>query len=124
MTDKSLINKLGRSIINNISHKFHKQKMKQLKTALPLIYAGTWLFIDDLSRKKHKLEITVDLRILIDKHELPGKVEQLDEHNLIFLDNYGYHLKVTAQDYHPVTVFDEADNRSYNLSEYYKNEKI
>ena len=75
MKHGGLIKKFGRSILDKIPHKKDRGKANQkLQTALPLIYAGTWLFIDDLSQKHHKLEITVDLNILIDSHELPGKM--------------------------------------------------
>lgn len=121
MKHGGLIKKFGRSILSKIPHKKDRGKAnQQLQTALPLIYAGTWLFIDDLSQKHHKPEITVDLNILIDSHELPGKIEHLDESSLVFLDTYGYHLQISAENLHPVSVYDEADNRSYALSEYYK----
>lgn len=121
MKHGGLIKKFGRSILDKIPHKKDRGKANQkLQTALPLIYAGTWLFIDDLSQKHHKLEITVDLNILIDSHELPGKIERLDESSLVFFDTYGYHLQISAENLHPVSVYDEADNRSYDLSEYYK----
>lgn len=121
MKHRKMIRNLSRSILGKIPHVKGRHKVKQqLKTALPLIYAGTWLFIDDLSNKHHKLEITVDLRILIDSHELPGKIEHLDESSLVFLDTYGYHLRITAENLHPVSVYDEAESRSYDLSEYYK----
>lgn len=121
MKHGGLIKKFGRSILDKIPHKKDRGKANQkLQTALPLIYAGTWLFIDDLSQKHHKLEITVDLNILIDSHELPGKIERLDESSMVFLDTYGYHLQISAENLHPVSVYDEADNRSYDLSEYYK----
>ena len=85
MKHGGLIKKFGRSILSKIPHKKDRGKAnQQLQTALPLIYAGTWLFIDDLSQKHHKLEITVDLNILIDSHELPGKIEHLDESSLVF----------------------------------------
>ena len=104
MKHGGLIKKFGRSILSKIPHKKDRGKAnQQLQTALPLIYAGTWLFIDDLSQKHHKLEIT-----------------HLDESSLVFLDTYGYHLQISAENLHPVSVYDEADNRSYALSEYYK----
>ncbi|WP_282708680.1 DUF4828 domain-containing protein [Ligilactobacillus sp. Marseille-Q7487] len=91
------------------------KKRASVKPALPLIYAGTWMFTDELSHKVHQLEISVELTIALDGRQLLGKVEQLDSNELVFLDNYGYHLRISAVNNLPVSVFDEADNRVYEL---------
>ena len=69
------------------------------------------------SNRTHCLEITTDLRILIDHRELTGQVQMLTSKELIFLDGYGYHLRIDAIDGKPISVYDEADNRVYELSE-------
>lgn len=84
-------------------------------TALPVLYAGTWKFVDEVSHKQHQLEITLGLRILIDGRELPGTIEQLNAEELVFLDKYGYQLRINANYSRPVTLFDEADNRTYEI---------
>lgn len=112
MKRKGLIS-LGQTLFSNVI-KFNK-KSKQPQVSLPLIYAGSWQFIDELSNRTHCLEITTDLRILIDHRELAGQVQTLTAKELIFLDGYGYHLRIDAVDSKPISVYDEADNRVYEL---------
>lgn len=114
MKRKGLIS-LGHTLFSNVIN-FNK-KSKQPQAPLPLIYAGSWQFIDELSNRTHCLEITADLRILIDHRELTGQVQMLTPKELIFLDGYGYHLRVDAVDGKPISVYDEADNRVYELIE-------
>lgn len=90
-------------------------KNENKPTALPVLYAGTWTFIDEVSHKHHQLEITLGLRILIDGRELPGTIEQLNNRQLVFLDKYGYQLKINADYTRPVSLFDEADDRTYTI---------
>ena len=54
---------------------------------------------------------------MIDHRELTGQVQMLTSKELIFLDGYGYHLRIDAIDGKPISVYDEADNRVYELSE-------
>lgn len=79
------------------------------------IYVGTWSFTDELSQKVHQLEISEELTISLDGRQLQGSVQHVDINELIFLDNYGYLLRVDAVDHHPISVFDEADERVYTL---------
>ena len=104
MKRKGLIS-LGHTLFSNVIN-FNK-KSKQPQVSLPLIYAGSWQFIDELSNRTHCLEITTDLR----------QVQMLTSKELIFLDGYGYHLRIDAIDGKPISVYDEADNRVYELSE-------
>lgn len=112
MKCKGLIS-LGHTLFSNVIN-FNK-KSKQPQVSLPLIYAGSWQFIDELSNRTHCLEITTDLRILIDHRELARQVQTLTAKELIFLDGYGYHLRIDAVDSKPISVYDEADNRVYEL---------
>lgn len=81
MKRKGLIS-LGHTLFSNVIN-FNK-KSKQPQVSLPLIYAGSWQFTDELSNRTHCLEITTDLRILIDHRELAGQVQTLTAKELIF----------------------------------------
>lgn len=117
MKRKSGIAVLGLSILAGVNKVIHIRKKAAITTtALPLIYAGTWFFTDQNSQHQHKLEVTMDLDILLDGRKLAGTVEKIDERELLFLDNYGYHLRIDAIDAHPVSVYDEADNQIYRFT--------
>lgn len=95
--------------------RLNKKHPKQ-NNALPAIYSGNWKFIDERSSRTHHLLISSDLAISLDGRSLPGSVLNLSQKELVFLDTYGYHLRIDAVDDHPISVYDEADNRVYQLS--------
>ncbi|KRL83468.1 DUF4828 domain-containing protein [Ligilactobacillus apodemi] len=111
MKRKGLID-LGQILFSNVIKKKASPKAEQ-----STVYTGNWQFTDELSHRKHCLKITADLRILIDRRELAGQVESLTNKELVFLDGYGYHLRIDAVDGKPISVYDEADNRVYELVE-------
>ena len=47
--------------------------------------------------------------------ENTNKIVSLDNRELLFLDNYGYHLRIDAVNQLPISVYDEADDRVYPL---------
>lgn len=112
MKQNGWLNNLSQTLF---SHVIKLKKQKAIQVALPSIYTGTWRFTDELSKRKHYLEITPDLHILIDHRELAGQVQILTEKELVFLDGYGYQLRIDAVDGQPISVYDEADNRVYEL---------
>ncbi|MFT8465577.1 MAG: DUF4828 domain-containing protein [Liquorilactobacillus satsumensis] len=83
---------------------------------LPAYYIGKWNFTDDLNGRIHVLQITEPPDVLIDGRKLPGKIVHLDEKELLFLDNYGYHLRVDLSEHKPISLFDEADNQVYPVT--------
>ena len=80
------------------------------------IFAGEWQFTDENNSRVHHLHIQVDMSISLGGRALPGSVLNLNERELVFLDSYGYHLRIDAIDGHPISVYDEADDRVYQLS--------
>ena len=92
-----------------------KQK-QQPSNNLAGIFAGNWQFVDENNSRIHHLHISLDLSISLDGRALPGSVLNLNEKELVFLDTYGYHLRIDAIDEHPISVYDEADDRVYQLT--------
>lgn len=83
----------------------------------PSFYTGHWYFSDKETHRAHQLEITAHFGILIDGQRLPGKIVRVDNKELLFLDKYGYHLRIDASDQHSISLYDEADNRVYPVSQ-------
>ncbi|MFD1318328.1 DUF4828 domain-containing protein [Loigolactobacillus zhaoyuanensis] len=84
---------------------------------LATIYAGTWLFYDIKQSRHHQLQISPQLAISIDSHPLAGTVTALTPHQLLFLDQYGYELQITAAYERPFEIYDEADHRTYLIQQ-------
>jgi hypothetical protein len=80
-----------------------------------LFFAGTWRFYDERQKRHHQLRVSSQLEIKIDGHPLAGQVTQLNRQQLVFLDQYGYELRITANDQQPTTIYDEADHRTYPI---------
>ena len=80
---------------------------------LAVFYAGTWTYREEAHHRDHTLEIDPNMMIRIYGRSVPDTVESISSSALVLLDQYGFHLEVRANEQRPVTLFDEADDRSY-----------
>ncbi len=83
---------------------------------LTSFYIGTWTFYDEQQKRHHTFQVSSHLTIKIDGKPLAGKIIKLTAKQLLFLDQYGYELLITADEQQPATIFDEADQRTYPIA--------
>ncbi|KIS03561.1 DUF4828 domain-containing protein [Paucilactobacillus wasatchensis] len=84
--------------------------------SLPIFYAGSWNYYDPERNRNHHLEITPELKLSIDNHTIPTTVELIDEQQLIYIDKFGYHITIQANEQRPVKLIDDADDQTYTLT--------
>lgn len=96
-----------------LAQKRHRKQQQKRQPDLALRYAGDWAFIDPKTNQKHDMAISPDFSIMIDHRELPGRIIGLDADQLVFLDHYGFQLKVFANHNGPSEIYDESSNRTY-----------
>ncbi|WP_461226801.1 DUF4828 domain-containing protein [Lacticaseibacillus suihuaensis] len=78
-------------------------------------YTGKFAFLDEQTNKTHQLAVDPDLTIKIDGRALPGQVTGITTEKLTFLDHYGYSLVITSGPTGPATVYDEAEDATYQV---------
>ncbi len=81
----------------------------------PLFFVGTWNYRANDSNRIHTIEIRPNFDLLIDGHAIKSKVENWDKYTITFLDRYGYHIRIRANDQRPVSIYDETDNETYPI---------
>lgn len=81
----------------------------------PLFFVGTWNYRAEDSNRIHTVEIRPNFDLLIDGHAIKSKVENWDKYTITFLDRYGYHIRIRANDQRPVSIYDETDNETYPI---------
>ncbi|WP_261806243.1 DUF4828 domain-containing protein [Lapidilactobacillus luobeiensis] len=91
----------------------HRKQQQKREPDLSLRYGGDWSFIDPKTNQKHDMAIGRDFTIKIDHKALPGRIIGLDAEQLVFLDHYGFQLKVFANHLGPVEIYDESSNQTY-----------
>ncbi|KRN28323.1 hypothetical protein IV38_GL001321 [Lactobacillus selangorensis] len=94
----------------------HTAKAKRpAQDELAQAYVGIWHFVDGPTNKKHSLQILSNLSIKLDGQVLDGQIIGVTITTLTFLDHYGYQLKINADETGPYEIYDEAEDRSYQI---------
>ncbi|WP_412988399.1 DUF4828 domain-containing protein [Pediococcus siamensis] len=96
------------------SKKLHENDKSEPETN-PLFFVGTWNYRTNDSTRIHAVEIRPNFDLLIDNRPIKAKVEKWDKHSITFLDNYGYHVRITADENRPISIYDETDNETYPI---------
>lgn len=95
----------------------HAQAVENVEPDYSTIFAGKWAFIDAHTKKVHKMFLDQELNITIDDKLLDGHIIGLNSELLTFLDHYGFQLKIFAENYHPVKIYDESSGETYDISD-------
>ncbi|HBO46899.1 DUF4828 domain-containing protein [Pediococcus parvulus] len=96
------------------SRKLHENDVSE-KPENPLFFVGTWNYRTNDSRRIHTIEIRPNFDLLIDNRPIKAKVENWDKYTITFLDSYGYHIRIRANDERPVSIYDETENETYPI---------
>lgn len=109
-----------RALLSTLTKMVNHRPSNHKQTANPALelahaYTGDYAFLDELTHKSHQLSISPELDIKIDGRSLAGQVVGITTDQLIFLDHYGYQLIITNGDDGPATVYDEAEDTTYNI---------
>lgn len=98
-----------------VAHRPHQRDIANPAVTLAHAYTGTYAFLDEQTNKSHQLSVSPELDIKIDGRSLPGHVTGITTATLTFLDHYGYQLIITNGADGPATVYDEAEDQTYQI---------
>lgn len=79
-------------------------------------YLGTWQFDHKFLKMKHLLTINEKGVIFWDQRRLELELLKYNDQQLIFRDKYGFTLVLTSIDSQSMTLYDEAEDFTYQLT--------
>ena len=105
---------------STLAHLFRSREPEPREISNPALelaenFTGHYAFLDEQTNKSHQLIIAPDLTIKIDGRALPGQVIGVTTSALTFLDHYGYQLIISCEDGLPMSVYDEAEDATYQI---------
>ncbi|WP_125706353.1 DUF4828 domain-containing protein [Lacticaseibacillus daqingensis] len=107
-------------LLTALKHRFARRPAPQPAPPSPVQqlahqYTGKYAFLDEQTNKTHQLIVGPSLEIQIDGRTLPGQVTGITLERLTFLDHYGYQLIIATTAAGPTTVYDEAEDTTYQI---------
>lgn len=94
----------------------NKKQQEDDNKVSPFFFAGTWHYYDKSTDRTHELEVQPNFNVILDGKLLKTQVEKVNHFQLSFVDTYGYRLVINANEFRPVSIFDEANNETYPLT--------
>ncbi|KRN20285.1 DUF4828 domain-containing protein [Pediococcus claussenii] len=81
----------------------------------PFFYAGTWVYQDNSTNRKHQFEIQPNYDVYLDKQLIKTQVESVTPSRLILIDNFGFKIVIRTNGRSPISIFDEANDETYAI---------
>ncbi len=78
-------------------------------------YVGQWHYTSGHKHQQHHVKITREFKLFLDGHEVKGSLKEMSNKNLVWQDEFGYHVKIITNGQEPVELYDEADDKTYVL---------
>lgn len=78
-------------------------------------YLGRWYILDRAKNIQHTIELLPNFNILIDNTPFDCTLIELSKSNLILRDKFGYLITVNCEQSVPKTLYDEAENRTFDI---------
>ncbi|PWF99931.1 DUF4828 domain-containing protein [Levilactobacillus bambusae] len=103
----------GVSLFAGLTSGRQLKRTKEQPDQSPLFFSGTWVFEDPRTLHRHVLVVSPNLDLALDDQPVRASVKEVTANQLVYTDQYGYELKIQADDQQPRSFFDEADDQTY-----------
>ncbi|WP_071131802.1 DUF4828 domain-containing protein [Enterococcus timonensis] len=112
---------VGASILGLAAGLVAKKKLPDKKEAHPEKFIGHFEFTIPKPNAIHHLHVDQQYRIFINRQHVSGALQELSNDQLVWQDEFGFQIKIIADNNGPVSIYDEADDQTYLLTRNKKN---
>ena len=79
-------------------------------------YVGHWTFENAIQNSVHQIYVDSEFKLTIDGQPVNGVIQELSKKQLVWQDKYGFQLVLVVDGQKPATMYDEADDKTYELT--------
>lgn len=103
------------TLLSKLVYFIKKNRETQLKVDPLTFFIGKWHISDPNTSTKLSIQIGENREVYLNKQLMNGQLMPIEKDKLVFTDHFGYELVVTKLSSTTLNLFDEADEKNYQL---------
>lgn len=103
------------TLLSKLVHLIKKNREAQLKVDPIAFFIGKWHISDPNTSTALSIQIGENREVYLNKQLMNGQLISIEKDKLVFTDHFGYELIATKLSSTTLNLFDEADEKNYQL---------
>lgn len=103
------------TLLSKLVYLIKKNRETHLKVDPLTFFIGKWHVSDPITSTELSIQIGENREVYLNKQLMNGQQMSIEKDKLVFTDHFGYELVITKLSSTTLNLFDEADEKNYQL---------